>query len=233
MFQLLGDLEFTRMIVSDKTDHFPKCLVINSLHKRHNAWHKQTGTHVWCSRFLHKTAISWACRCRSRMCPSTVCLRPSVRCACRCRRSMTPSPRPALPCVYRYRRLRNVFGGPCQTRSEEMDAIETATQTEPRMPRGGVGTGWRRVGGQTRDTERQRGRAVSLDDSLPETRTSSRLQMQEPDAPEHSLHKTLGTCVSVRCVCHDQAVMVPGVCVYVCVPCAGVLNLAWGLWFWM
>ena len=42
-----------------------------------------------------------------------------------------------------------------------MDAIETATQTEPGMPRGGIGTDRRRVGGQARDTERQRGRAVS------------------------------------------------------------------------
>ena len=38
------------------------------------------------------------------------------------------------------------FRGPClQTRSEEMDAIETATQTEPGMPRGGIGTDRRRV----------------------------------------------------------------------------------------
>jgi hypothetical protein len=36
-----------------------------------------------------------------------------------------------------------------QTRSEEMDAIETGTQTEPRMPRGGIGPGTRGVGGET------------------------------------------------------------------------------------
>ena len=29
-----------------------------------------------------------------------------------------------------------------------MYAIETATQTELGMPRGGIGTGWRRVGGK-------------------------------------------------------------------------------------
>jgi len=29
-----------------------------------------------------------------------------------------------------------------------MDAIETATQTEPGMPRGGIGAGRRRVGGK-------------------------------------------------------------------------------------
>ena len=40
-----------------------------------------------------------------------------------------------------------------------MDAIETATQTEPRMPRGGVGTGWRRVGGKP---EIQSGSEVEL-----------------------------------------------------------------------
>ena len=39
-----------------------------------------------------------------------------------------------------------------QTRSEEMDAIETETQTEPWMPRGGIGPGTRGVGGET-DTQ--------------------------------------------------------------------------------
>ena len=41
------------------------------------------------------------------------------------------------------------FRGSClQTRSEDMDAIETATQTEPGVPREGIGTGRRRVGGK-------------------------------------------------------------------------------------
>ncbi len=57
----------------------------------------------------------------------------------------------------------SLSGALLKSDKEQMDVIETAMQTEPRMPRGGIGTGRRGWGlaWQARDTERQRGRAVS------------------------------------------------------------------------
>jgi len=72
-----------------------------------------------------------------------------------------------------------------------MEAIETATQTEPRMPRGGIGTGRRGVGGGEPETHSssEDEQPVRCVDRVLELR-SAQAKMQSAPCEEHASKET-------------------------------------------